>query len=483
MPWTGLASFSLLMDFAFKSTAVLGLAWLLVAMLHRSSAASRHLIWTSAFLAIVALPFLVVSLPRLSLPVPEKVLKAAPMLTFRADAAVPADSGQVAPAATRMPLKRPARWRPSWSAYLPLIWAGGTFALWARMVLAWTSMRRLRGRSKPLRIEPHTIAISPGIQILEAPPQTMPMTFGWLRPCIFLPSEAAEWSAGRVRTVLLHELAHIQRGDVAVRILARAALSLYWWNPLAWKAWRELIRMQEQAADDVVLTTGASASDYAAHLLEVARLMNPNAGSAAAIAMAHPSHLEGRLRAILNVKISRKSPGRLGVLAAALASVAIIGPIAAIHAQQPAAAQLPADVDATIRAAKAQKNYGMLDRAADAFVRAGQLETAKKLMEAALEVRADLRGTGSASYLHGLLRFGDLERQMGDLDGAATLYERAASLPDRPELVPALTFLGIRAYGKNDTAAAQAYIERAMAVDRSGRTLPAGKTFPLTMAW
>ena len=72
--------------------------------------------------------------------------------------------------------------------------------------------------------------------------------------------------------------------------------ALYWFNPLAWLAWRRLLAESERACDDLVLAQGGKASDYAEHLLTVAsgakavRML-----SSAAIAMARPSQLQGAL--------------------------------------------------------------------------------------------------------------------------------------------------------------------------------------------
>ena len=51
--------------------------------------------------------------------------------------------------------------------------------------------------------------LAPGVELLEAQAGSMPMTFGLLRPVIFVPADAAGWSEERLRMVLLHELAQL----------------------------------------------------------------------------------------------------------------------------------------------------------------------------------------------------------------------------------------------------------------------------------
>src|SRR5213075_614048 len=111
-------------------------------------------------------------------------------------------------------------------------------------------------------------------------------------------------------------------------------LSLNWWNPLAWTAWRKFLQESERAADDLVLNTGARASDYAGHLLAVAQTMQPEQATAwAALAMARPSQLEGRLLAILDSGMNRRPPGRAAAIVAAVLAIAAIAPLAALRAQ------------------------------------------------------------------------------------------------------------------------------------------------------
>jgi hypothetical protein len=82
--------------------------------------------------------------------------------------------------------------------------------------------------------------------------------------------------------------------------------AVYWFNPLLWIACRRLRHEAERACDDLVLTSGISAPAYATHLLDVAResALRRDPWSPA-IAIAHRSMLEGRVRAMLNARLNR----------------------------------------------------------------------------------------------------------------------------------------------------------------------------------
>ena len=77
---------------------------------------------------------------------------------------------------------------------------------------------------------------------------------------------------------------------------------------------------REQACDDLVLTSGTKASAYAEQLVRIAAQMPTPRYSAAAIAMARPSTLESRVRAILDPTRNRR---RLATAGAILVTVAV----------------------------------------------------------------------------------------------------------------------------------------------------------------
>lgn len=460
--------FSILIGVALKSSAMLGVAWLSAWLLRGRSAAVRHLVWTAAAAAVVALPFLSVSLPILPVSTANALLPNVGVLFQTTAIAHPEAAASQNPvrASARGPA-RPAPWRPDWRLSLMLLWAAGMVAAFTQMLIACAGMRRMRRAAKPspdrdLFVElARSLGIRHRVDVFETAEGTMPMTFGIVRPAVFMPSDAAEWTEERRRMVLLHELAHVSRGDVATQLLARLAVILNWWNPLAWIAWREFLKERERATDDLVLHAGACASDYASHLLEVARIMQPapNLGWAA-VAMARRSQLEGRLLAILDSGVNRKTAGRASALATALVAVAIVAPLAAVRAQEKA---IPPDVDATIRAATAQKNPEMLEKPAAALEAAKQYEAAQKMLESAVAIREEVSGKLSVDYGVGLMKIADLEKKRNHPKEAEAFYIKALSvLGDRAESAPALMYLGLR---KNNPAEAFDYFQRAQLLD------------------
>src|ERR1019366_1291684 len=289
------------------------------------------------------------------------------------------------------------------------------------------------------------LGIEHTVRVLETG-SGMPMTFGVLRPTVLLPEEARAWSGERRRVVLLHELAHVLRGDAATHLLARTALALDWWNPLAWTMWREFLKERERATDDLVLGTGAKATEYAGHLLEIARTMQARPASAAAgVAMARRSQLEGRLLAILDGRTARGQQGRAATVAAVVAAIALMAPLAAVRAQSQAEQSAP-EVESTIVEANAQKNHEILDQAAVSYEQLRKYAEAQKLRQASLEMAERLSGQQSKDYAIALVKLGNLARRRGAYQEATDYYNKALALGDRPEAFSALMNLGRDAF-------------------------------------
>src|SRR5450759_1645830 len=449
--WTA-SAWPILASAALKSTVVLGAAWLIAYLLRGRSAAARHMVWTASAAALVALPLLSVALPALRVRLANAVLPADAGIVFRATAATAAEAAgaaaaQQAPAGRTAATQAPARGIDGKLA-LMLLWMVGIAAGFLQMLAASAVLWRTRraARVSPDQGEADTLAFHLGIdhpvQVLETS-SGMPMTFGVLRPTVLLPREARAWSGERRRVVLLHELAHVLRGDAVTQLLARTALVLHWWNPLAWTMWREFLKERERATDDLVLGAGTTASDYAGHLLEIARTMQVRPASAAAgVAMARRSQLEGRLLAILDGRTARRQHGRAATVGAVVLAIVIMAPLAAARAQSQAEQSAPPEVEATILAANAQKNHQILDQAAVTYEQLRNFAEAQKLRQASLSMVEQVSGQQSKDYAIALIKLGDLARKRGAWQESTGYYTKALEQGDRPEVFSALINLG-----------------------------------------
>ena len=180
------------------------------------------------------------------------------------------------------------------------------------------------------------------VTLLIHPDKTIPVVWGILRCRLLLPAAARHWSGEQLRSVLLHELAHIKRRDTMAQLLAQIACALHWFNPLVWfAAWRLGVE-RERACDDLVLASGVRPSAYAGHLLEVVTGLSPARWTqSCGLAMARKSSLEGRLVAVLSENLNRRGVSvALAAIALAIAA-GIAVPIAMLRATDEKPAEKP----------------------------------------------------------------------------------------------------------------------------------------------
>ena len=175
------------------------------------------------------------------------------------------------------------------------------------------------------------------VVILQSSHPALLATWGMLRPKVILPADAGHWTDDRARVVLRHELAHIRRGDWVVLVAAEVLRAVHWFNPLVWIACRRVRQESECACDDAVLNAGVEGSEYATHLLDLARTLTTNRrtllSGLPASAMARPSSLEGRIRVMLNTSVNRSPLTRPFRVATVIALLSLTVLIAGLGAQ------------------------------------------------------------------------------------------------------------------------------------------------------
>lgn len=188
----------------------------------------------------------------------------------------------------------------SWPHVGSWVWLAGASAMALWGTVFWLRLRRKLATALP---EGENIRISDGI--------ASPFVMGLLRPKIYLPLGLNQ----RERSyILLHEQHHIRRRDHLWKLLAYAALTLHWFNPLVWLAFSLAGRDMEMSCDEAVLRKLGAAvrADYAASLLTLATGRRVFAGAPLSFGEGDP---KSRIRNLANWK----KPTLWVVLAAVLA--------------------------------------------------------------------------------------------------------------------------------------------------------------------
>ena len=251
---------------------------------------------------------------------------AAPMLWI-GSSAVGAGEGVASPSATAI-------------ALLYTTWIAGSAAVLLRAAAAYAMLHVVTRRAEPacgaewratIREACSTMGVSQAIDVRIADSVASPMTWGALDPVVLLPGDARGWDAEQRRMVLLHELAHVRRGDAAVQLVAQLAFAWYWFHPGVWWLASRLRAARERAADALVIAAGVRRSEYAAVLVAMADRVAatgamPPPGAAIALTGGHA--VTRRVKAVLEPGAERRGGPWSSRLAMAACAACIVWTVA-----------------------------------------------------------------------------------------------------------------------------------------------------------
>ena len=336
---------ALLLGAALRGTCLLLICGVLVLTLRRASAAARHLVWSLGLGAMLALPFISLTLPAWDVPVITTWLsrtasernptqEESPVFLKRSQIHGD-DTARVSPAAIAT-ADHPLR-----AGWILFLWAIGSSLLAARIAVGEWCVLRITRRSLPFETPQanavlervrSSFRLSRAVWLRTSAEIVVPFTRGWLRPDVLLPAEAQQWSRSQLEWVLAHELAHVRRNDYLTQIAAQLACALFWLHPLVWLAAFAMRKERERACDDIVLSLGHPPTDYAEFLLVLSRsLQCTNGAWSTSVAMAQSSQLEVRMKALLDPKLNHKPLAkRRALLITALAALLLL-PVAALR--------------------------------------------------------------------------------------------------------------------------------------------------------
>ena len=352
-------------DALIKGAVIMFAVGLITTAMRKTSPATRHLVWAIALCGALVLPILSAAVPTLRLSLPPRITAVAhPTLaaldlrspSLHAAAAAPeiapvvaahGDPAAVAPTAKTGSLAARTwhRMAHHWPLLLLSIWGLGAVAVGlAGLIGHWSVARRL-ARAQSISTGPIALLAGEICREIKLRRPTrfaldanlrIPLAHGIFRPCVLLPIAAESWPREKLRTVLLHELAHVARWDCATLFGGLIACTLHWPDPLAWWGWRRLRSECERACDDVVLRCATPPADYAENLLTIARSLHSPSRSLplpATLAMARPSELKGRIAAILDDRRNRRPISVRLAVGMLIGGALAVASFAALHLQ------------------------------------------------------------------------------------------------------------------------------------------------------
>jgi len=167
----------------------------------------------------------------------------------------------------------------NWSLIIVLIWIAGAFIASFRVIAGRIRLFAFHGYTDIPAIDTYRVqlaqmlekmGIHKEVSLVSSSICQIPFTYSFLKPVVVFPIKSEKWSAGTVRSVLLHELSHIRRHDYLTQFIARIICSLFWYIPFVWIAYSKLRQEQEKACDVSVIERGIRPADYASHIISLA---------------------------------------------------------------------------------------------------------------------------------------------------------------------------------------------------------------------
>jgi TonB family protein len=455
-----------LLNATLKASLIVLAALLSSALLGRRSAAVRHFVLAAALACAAATPAL-----RLVAPAWQATtawLPSSRMQIIDRPLSVLDDSAST----TRPTVGRAAAdgfSRAALSRVLIIVWLGGVATSLSVLGIGLARLRWLASRARRVTTGPWAAAANDisGVfrlrrtpALLQSDHPSLLVTWGVWRAKVLLPANAPEWPADRIGIVLAHELAHVRRGDWLVQMAADLLRSAYWFNPLVWLACQRLRLESERACDDAVLGLGVDGSAYASELVTLARsFRSARQAFVPAAAIARPSSLERRVRAMLNAQLNRDPITRSASIAAALVLTAVTVVVAGFGASAQSEfgsvlgtvtdqnGRTIAGVAVVLSNASAQEKHELKTDAAGHYEFAGVKPATYELLFESMGMSAIKHeglsiGSGQVATVHALMKVGSVMETITVTDS-----------PDAPRSPVVRDWSGVRATRRTDPCA------------------------------
>ncbi len=239
----------------------------------------------------------------------------------------------------------PRRAALPWTAWAFVVWLAGALAFAAVLTARYAALRRWHDREREgLTIPPWyhelLVATAQRLGVARLPAIVFsdrlltPAVCGVFRPVMYLPRDYLDTlTREEAEHVLLHELAHLKRGDLWAHGAGLLVQVVYWFNPLVALSRRRTQHVRELCTDLTVANVlRERTAGYRQTLLDTARrLLTESAAPGLGLlgVFEEPYRLVARLRWLERPTWERRQEARAAALVAAVLMLAFVLPMAA----------------------------------------------------------------------------------------------------------------------------------------------------------
>ncbi|MGE5295823.1 MAG: M56 family metallopeptidase [Solirubrobacterales bacterium] len=150
----------------------------------------------------------------------------------------------------------------SWTVYAMGVWLAGVVVLALGLHIRLRRLPKEHATSRPADVpawfDELLTQTAKEMGLRRVPPVIFtervccPAVFGVLRPILLFPADRLPITRQETRHILLHELAHIKRGDLLVHAGYMVLATIYWFNPLLWLIRKHVQNLRELCCDATV---------------------------------------------------------------------------------------------------------------------------------------------------------------------------------------------------------------------------------------
>jgi len=194
--------------------------------------------------------------------------------SFRSIPATPA-APLPAPVRAAVPARQSTRFLP----WVVAMWMIGSLVFWIRLLGGWAAAAGARARTcrpapaewqRRLEALRERVRVSSRVRLMVSAWAEAPLVTGWLRPVVLMPIGALNgMPAEYVEALLMHELAHVRRGDFLVNLLQSVAEALLFYHPAVWWVSGHIRTEREACCDGIAARESGDVLMYASALAEL----------------------------------------------------------------------------------------------------------------------------------------------------------------------------------------------------------------------